>query len=166
MSPTPRRTAELLARDLGGKCRAAELITWAVEALSDGFDTESLRRLAGMDLGNPRHELSAFEASQVFRTAPALREIGLGIPSLEEALRAYAKSLAADLWNGNLTPQNAIERMHRDVLGPLSHPRDLMAWCYLWEGLDPVTLRPLSPNELEQAIRTEARSLLGTGPPF
>ena len=55
----------------------------------------------------------------------------------------------------------ALEVIHREVLGPLNHPHDLMAWCYLWEGLEPVTFASLDDAAIASAVRALARDARG-----
>jgi hypothetical protein len=124
-------TAELFADLHLDRLSGEKICAWAVSALEAGFDTESLRTLAGMSL-----EVlpSFFEARPYFMRA--LQELQLSLPSnREEALRAYVV--------------------------PLNHPPDLMGWCYLWEGNAPDgTFAKMSEEDLERAAREFARTWL------
>jgi hypothetical protein len=80
----------------------------------------------------------------------------------EELLRAYVRDVALEVVNGALEPSRALELVHRQVLTPLLHPEDLMAWCYLWEGLEPGTFASLDDEGIARATLDLARTTLGS----
>lgn len=152
MRHAPAYTARLLGQDTVGTVTAEQLVQWAVQALCAGYDTPSLRNLAGMDLDGPP---TTYDASQVFRRAVA--ELGITVPEREQLLRDYVAEIARGVVEGTVEPEAAVDLIHRDVLGPLEHPNDLMAWCYLWEGLDPDDFASLRGDAHREAIRRAAR---------
>jgi hypothetical protein len=64
----------------------------------------------------------------------ALAELGIRVPSRETALRWHLAALARQILSGELTPQRGIDRIHREIVTPLKHPKDMQAWCFLWSG--------------------------------
>lgn len=153
----PPKTAELFADLYLERLSGEKICAWAVSALEADFDSEALRVLAGMSF---ERAPGYFETEPIFRTA--LRELHLAIPaSREEALRAYAQNVAEDLLAGRASVEQALHDIHRSVVGPLSHPADLMPWCYLWEGLAPDgSYGELSKEQLERAAREFAEKWL------
>jgi hypothetical protein len=159
----PPGTAELFA-DLHLERLSGEKIgAWAASALEAGFDSESVRVLAGMSL---EALPSFFEARPYF--IRALHELQLSVPSSrEDALRAYTRIVAEDLVLGRITVESALNDIHSAVVGPLNHPPDLMGWCYLWEGNAPDgSFVEMSKEELQQAAREFARTWLTSSDKF
>ncbi|WP_395750229.1 hypothetical protein [Prosthecobacter sp.] len=68
----------------------ADCVEWAMEALTEGYDTPSLRILAG--LASP---LVIFEVRDYAKRA--LRELGISIPNGPAAISAYARDLVSDI---------------------------------------------------------------------
>lgn len=151
----PAGSVELLMREAEGTISGEEFVNWAVRALVEGFDSPALRRLAGLD-GS-----SCFEAKPFFDRAAV--ELGLRLPVTTEAVRrAYLDILAREVLNGIRRPADALQVIHREVIEPLSHPEDLMSWCYLWEGLEPGgKFVSLSDSERDEATFDLARRTLG-----
>jgi hypothetical protein len=154
-----RAWIELLVRDAAGTSTGGDFVVWAVQALVEGLDSAALRQLAGLA------EPSRFEAKPLFDRA--VRELSLALPATPDALlRAYLAVLAGDILTGTRQPAEALDLIHRHVLGPLNHPADLMEWCYLWEGLDPArSFASLSDAERDDAARALARKALKDGGP-
>ena len=164
MAAPPRRdeppgTRKLLAELCAERLTAPEACRWAVSALEVGFDTPSLRILAGMSLDRGS---SFFEVRA--HLDGALDE--LDVParaSRDEILRAYARVLAEELLAGARPVDATLEVMHDTVVSPLNHAEDLMGWCYLRDGLTPAadgTYEPLTGSELERATRRFAERWL------
>ena len=154
----PSRTLEVgLLLQLGAAFeRPATEVEWAVTALTEGFDSPSLRILAGADLdGSP----SPFETSPLFRAA--LTELGILLPELEVLARLYVREVARQVVGGTLEPRTAADLVHRRVVTPLEHPTDLMSWCYVWKGNSVDCSRPLDDEELEHEIHRLAIEFAG-----
>lgn len=152
----PSRTAELFADLHLERLSGEKVCAWAVSALEAGFDTENVRILAGMSLDAPP---SFFEAQPYFMRA--LQELRLSVPSREEALRAYARSVAEDLVSGRITVESALYTIHSVVVSPLHHPPDLMGWCYLWEGNAPDgSFAEMTKEEFNQVTHKFAKTWL------
>jgi len=154
MPALPAGTIELLVRKSTTSLRADVVAEWAIRALTDGFDSPSLRRAAGLD-----GLATAFEATPLFERA--LGDLELQLPqSVDELCRAWLLVLAQDIVDGTRTPEAALQVVHREVMDPLNHPADLMPWCYLWEGLDPLTFASLDDEIIATAARALARETL------
>lgn len=132
MRAEPAGTRTVLIREGEGWASSHELADWAAGALADGFDTPTLRILAGADLPE-RSEVRHAEVSLQFRQA--LDELGLEVPPRETTLRWHLESLARKILSGELTPRQGIDQIHREIVTPLKHPEDMRTWCYLWSGL-------------------------------
>jgi hypothetical protein len=115
-----------------GKLAGPALVSWAVSSLSRGLDSEHLRSLAGLDLSD---DVRTPEAEEVFLAA--VDELGLHLPPEEAAIRAYVRHLAQEIVDGAVAPQEQVARINREVVSPLNHPKDLMAWCYVEDGVCP-----------------------------
>ena len=151
MSKLPTGTIELLVRHAANSTTGSEFVNWAIHALTDGHDSPSLRRLAGL-----AENTTTFETTPLFDRA--LQELELPIPqSKEELYRKFLLSIAHDIVNGLRSVESALQVIHRQVLDPLNHPPDLMPWCYLWEGLDPLTFDSLDEDAIATAVRALAR---------
>lgn len=122
----------IIVRRRLGRLTGADLVAWGVAALGDDLDSESLRRLAGLDLEG---DLRVVEAEELF--FKALGELGLSVPSEDAAIREYVRCLAQEIVDGAATPLAQVDKIHREVLSPLNHPKDLMVWCYVHVGLRP-----------------------------
>ena len=149
-----RPLRELLLAELAGELRGGTVVDWAVAELERGVDTPATRVLAGLGGSCSLSEVEPYFAS-------ALAERGVARPVDENGLRrGHLLDLATDLLEGMLAPDVARKRIHAEVVGPLGHPTDLKPWCFLWEGLDPVTFDTLSDAEAGEALKEEARKLL------
>lgn len=155
----PEDTLETAVEVILGRATGKELAVWATAALASGFDSPSLRILAGLDLA----PVSMHEAEPIFWRS--LEEVGIQHGrSPEVFLRRYARDVAERILNGRLTVQQGLGLIHRRVVAPLEHPWDLMPWCYLWEGIDPCDF-PASPDDrtIEQRTLEYARQFVEAG---
>jgi hypothetical protein len=144
-----QEAAELLARHELGLLRGQDLVDWAVRLLEQDRESPALVALAGADLdGRPLLE----ECLPLFRAA--LAEAHAAVPADRDGLlRLHLRTLARLVLSGTLAPEEALGRAEAEVLAPLRHPQDLMAWCYLGSARDPVTFAELSPPEVEALTR-------------
>lgn len=152
-----RAGIELLVRDAAGTATGDDFVMWGEQALVAGLDSPALRQLAGAA------GASRAEAKALFDRA--VRELGLALPATEDALRrAYLIVLAGDISSGARRPSDALDLIHDEVISPLNHPADLMAWCFAWEHLDPERgFASLNDAERDDAARALARRTLLEG---
>ena len=148
IAATEDALTELLVQRLHARVTSAMIVDWATDALRNGEDTPSLAILAGLD-----------RTSSVYETMPwldkALSELNVVPPPPAELRRAFVAVVSRALMAGRITSEQALDRIHEDVVTPLGHPADLMAWCYVWEGLGPTDFRELTPADVD----VEARKL-------
>lgn len=148
----PPRTSEVLVLLLGEQPFGSSAVEWATSALAAGFDSPALRSLAGLDL---EQVVQSSEAKPLVEAA--LRQIGVPELTFEEAARRYLREVALGVVSGQLAPRLAANLVHSRVVGPLQHPKDLMAWCYVWEGNTADCSRPLEAGEEDAEIMSVAR---------
>ena len=147
----PRGSIELLASAEAGRAVGGDYVQWATAALVEGFDSPALRQLAGLE------STSGFDARPLFDQA--VQELDLRLPATRaDLLRTYLRVLARQAVDGTLSPDQLLEIVHREVVGPLNHPGDLDAWCFLWEALDPVTFDSLDDEGRDRAALQLARA--------
>jgi len=137
----PSNSITLLAKKVNDSARGQHYVDWAVQALTEGFDSRSLAILASLDLEDDFHR---WEAENFF--LKAVSELGLIIPDDETILRKHLLLLITRIQNRVLDPKVGIDFIHREVVSPLGHPSDLQPWCFLWEGNDPTRYDTI-PNE-------------------
>jgi hypothetical protein len=73
------------------------------------------------------------------------------------------RSLAREIVEGTVAPRAQVDRIHREVLSPLNHPKDLMVWCYVGDSMHPgewslnsdamVHFEEIPEQSLDDAIR-------------
>ena len=129
-----------------------QMPTWAMCALTDGYDSPSLSELAGLDHADPRDVRDIFTA--------ALDE--LGAPTLDEdqARLEMARAWAHAAVEGTMTPYEAARRIWWEASSPMDHPAALVRFVGLaseWE--DDPEHRAAYDAEIIQA----ARDLLAHG---
>ncbi|MBE2200490.1 MAG: hypothetical protein IAE79_17880 [Anaerolinea sp.] len=153
----PKGTTSLLADRINSLTSGKDHIDWAVNALIEGFEAPSLTILAGLDLGGM---VSSFEAEDYFDKS--VQELELILPDDETILRLYFSEVVHQIAAGKIDPKQGIDKIHRRVIDPLSHPTDLMAWCYLWEGNSPEGhLVEYSDEEYSETIIAYAQTWIG-----
>ena len=152
---SPRGTNGLLLLRDSGEPFGKRAVQWAVDALSEGHDVPSIRLLAGLDLeGSPNSQ----EAELLVDAA--LRELEIPEADLNSRAMEYLREVAAAIASLEIAPQEGANLIHRLVIGPLNHPAELQAWCYLWEGNAADCSCILEDSEIDQAIVDYATSFL------
>jgi hypothetical protein len=137
-----------------GRLAAADLVAWAVSALWAGQDSDNLRRLAGLDVGE---QARLSDAENLFDAA--LGDVGLSLPDENAAVREYVRALAQEIVAGQAAPQAQVARIHHEILSPLDHPPELMAWCYVGDSLRPREGWNLNPGAMVRFDEIPAESL-------
>jgi hypothetical protein len=90
-----------------GRLLADDLPAVAVQALENGYDSPSLRQLAGADASNPQQIRSLF--------LKALDELNLPLPSAREAGLSLARSIANEVLEGTVMPYEGAKRIWHEV---------------------------------------------------
>jgi hypothetical protein len=155
----PEDTLEKVVEVVLGQTTGKGLAVWATAALASGFDSLSLRILAGLDLA----PVSMHEAEPIFWRS--LEELGIQHDRRPESLlRRYARDVAEKILSGRVPVQQGLDLIHGRVVSPLEHSWDLMPWCYLWEGNDPFVFGwPPDARTLEQRTLVFARQFVEAG---
>jgi hypothetical protein len=153
----PPDTVELLVNLKLDQATGSDLCRWAITALKAGCDGTSLRRLAGLDVGEVP---TRAEAEPLLNDA--LIELGLdGLKQDQGLFLRYERLLAERLLRSERPVAEILELMHSGVVHPLGHAWAVQPWCFLWEGNDPYDMRE-SPEqgEIERSARRYAREVL------
>jgi hypothetical protein len=125
-----RTLVELFGRRALNQARSEDTIAWAVASLEQGFDTPSLRILAGLDLTRP---IDSFEVQTFFQKA--LGELELTEPGLYEAILQYADLIVNDLLDGAMDPKPAVSLLAR-LWAAADYPVHLAVWSDLEDSLE------------------------------
>ena len=160
MASLRESATELLARNELGTLTGKDLVDWATQVLAAGFDVPAVVTLAGLDLdGVPR----VLDAMPLFQAA--LEELGVPVTrDPDELLRLHLRRLAREMVLGQLDLEEGVARIEREVLTPLCHPEDLMAWCYVGSELDPDTFRELTGPRWKALVLSLAQKEAGDAP--
>ena len=143
----PSSTIALLAKKIQGSVIGQDYVDWAVQALTDGFDSPSLAILASLDIET---NFSLWDAEKYFKNAVA--ELGWSFPDDDTVLRNHFVTLITNIHNGIIDPETGVDRIHREVISPLGHPSDLQGWCLLWEGNNPIDYGMIPKEEYASRI--------------
>ena len=143
----PRDSIALLAKKVNESVCGQDYVDWAVQALTEGFNSPSLLILSSLDIDK---NFSKWEAEILF--TKVVTELGWIIPSDEVILQAHLVTLATQIKKGDIDPEVGIERIHREVISPLGHPEDLLSWCFLWEGNSPTGKGVIPKEEYRSTI--------------
>jgi hypothetical protein len=106
----------------------SDYVDWAGEMLVQGYDSYSLRILAGLD-----RFASPFEAEDYFLRS--VKELGLSIPDSENAIRAYACVIAQQISEGEITSQEGVRALYKICIAT-EYERDFVVWLELDDALD------------------------------
>ena len=109
---------------------ASDYVDWAGEMLVQGYDSYSLRILAGLE-----RLASTFEAEDYFLRSA--KELGLSVPDSEAAIGVYACEIAQEIVEGRLTGQEGVRALYRICLATEYH-RDYLIWLELDDALDSI----------------------------
>jgi hypothetical protein len=126
-----------------------ELSTIATNALVEGFDSDSLRELAGM---LPSQYQSARD---LFLSV--MRELDIPIPTEDQARWNAVRHWALDMVEGRLDPRAASGLIHWDGWNELDQPKTLAVFAELEDEWDEHEARR---PEIEQTMIEAARNLL------
>lgn len=105
----------------------SEYVDWAFTCLEEGFDSKSLRLLAGFDKKHPYK----IDFEELFRQA--LSELGWRYLTDEEVLFDYARSLAKQILSEEIDAGEGVEKIN-SIFFQLGYPDELKIWNSLYEG--------------------------------
>lgn len=109
------------------KATNADFVDWAFDCLEEGFDSKSLRLLAGL---SKDHNISR-DFDELFEKS--LNELGWRYLSESEVLPDFAKDIAKSIISGEQKAVDGVE-MISDIHFRLGSPKELEIWMLLEEG--------------------------------
>lgn len=133
---------------MAGDLTPDDMPTWAATALTQGYDSPSLRELAGVQ-DEPRTVRDLFTAALAELGAPHLTE--------QQALWVLVHTHARSIVAGLISPEEGAELIW-ELSGPLGLPDDLLRM--VGEATDWRFAPGLDPEEIRRAIVAEADRLL------
>jgi hypothetical protein len=159
----PRGTFEAIHAFATSASFSRTLVQWAADALAQGFDSASLRRLACLDLGE---EPGAFEVEEAFERA--LSEIGVPKLGREQAIRLRLRELAVAILDGRMDELVGVEAIHDEIVVPLEHASDVQPWCDLSDQFERCgdEIRFLTRTDCRRRARELAAEAVRTIPAF
>lgn len=141
-------TNKILAERYLGTATSQDFVDWAVVCLESNMDSKNIRILASL-----RKPFYSSEVYDYFNRC--LQDLGWTMPERQECLLEYARSIAKQILSGDLAPLEGCREIYRIVVA-LQYPRALMAWIYLYDGLDWANASELQEVDLDNAIFNEA----------
>lgn len=105
----------------------SEYVDWAFTCLEEGFDSKSLRLLAGLDKKHPYK----IDFEELFRQS--LEELGWKYLDKRESLLNYAKAIAKQILSDEIESVEAVEKIYK-VYVQLGYPDELETWNLLYDG--------------------------------
>lgn len=133
-----------------GMVSANDLPQIGVDALSEGFDTFSLCQLAGEDGSDSDESRRLFEKSLV--------ELGVAIPTQNEAGMIVSKSIAQEVLRGELDPYEGARRIWGKIYVHNPNLKDLTVFVGLASEFED---DPENREAYLAEIVKECRSLVG-----
>lgn len=104
-----------------------DYVDWAFACLEKGFDSKSLRLLAGLDRN---HTIKA-DFEELFRRS--LVELGWDYPNEKEVLLNHSKNIAKEILAGEIEAAKGCEQIN-EIYYQLGFPPELEVWTYLDGG--------------------------------
>jgi hypothetical protein len=151
----PLSTVTIFGRQVMNQVTAADYVEWATGMLVDGFDSPTLRMLAGFD-----ERGSTADAEIYFRRA--LRELQILEPDTEGKLRAYGVDIANQILDGRLSPEEGVPALMFLFSGTtLEHPGGdwLNLECLLYD-LQDGDRRDVTPEVFAGMVKAEAQRFI------
>ncbi len=106
---------------------SGDYVDWASDCLEDGFDSKSLRMLAGL---NKNHNIKS-DFGELFRQS--LDELGWNYLGEKEVLLDHSKDLARKILSGELETEKGSHLINQ-IYVQLGFPAELENWAYLYDG--------------------------------
>ena len=138
---------------------SGDYVDWAGEMLVRGYDSRSLRILAGLD-----RFASTFEAEDYFLRS--ISELNLTPPDSDTAIRAYACEIARRVIEGKITGQEGVRALYQICIAT-DYARDFMIWLELDDALDslrygdyPFTYESATLDNFDEIAKREAANFI------
>ncbi|HEX7295386.1 MAG TPA: hypothetical protein VF251_06510 [Pyrinomonadaceae bacterium] len=134
---------------------------WAGEMLVQGYDSRSLRILAGLD-----RFVSTFEAEDYFRRS--IQELDLNLPDRDTAIRAYGCEIAQQMVDGTIIPREGVRWLFQICIGT-DYAKDFVIWYELDDALDnllcgahPFTYESATLDNFDEIAKREAANFISS----
>ena len=121
-------TSELFGLQVLKEVRSANYVDWAVGMIVEGYDSPSLRILAGLDENG-----NVFETEETF--GRVVRELGMREPNTSGKLGGYACYVASRILSGMISPENGVKALYR-VWRMSDYKEEYFDWVLLDDALD------------------------------
>ncbi len=145
------KTNKLLAESHAGVATSEEYVRWAVACLESGMDSKNIRILASL-------QKPLYSSEVDFYFTRSLQDLGWTMPGRRECLFNYARDLAQQIVSDDVSPRDGCRKIYL-IASALQYPKELMAWVYFDDNLEPSTYNALEGTELDEAIKAEAAKL-------
>ncbi|MCG6187666.1 hypothetical protein [Maribellus maritimus] len=142
------QTYFLIADRILGKSDSKIYVDWAVDMIQNGYDTENILILAGLDNSDTE------EREKYFRES--LDDLKIDYPDNEKELRSfYSNSLANKVVTGKISPQIGLRKM-TELVYANNYSGEFLAFADLDEDIDYVKYsgQPLFNSGLTKKILT------------
>jgi len=123
----PPRTYEIQSAYQLQAVTGSDVVGWAVDALTAGFDSLSLRMLAGLE-----RPLDDNEVRRLY--AASFRELGIESLQGDACWRFHTRSTLGSMLRGNLTRKAAMKHLS-ELCVRLGYPRELMDFYLLFYAM-------------------------------
>jgi len=138
---------------------ADDYAAWAGEMLVQGYDSRSLRILAGLDKFT-----NTFEAENYF--ARSLAELTLTPPDSDTDIRAYACEIARQIIEDKITSKDGVRALYSICIAT-EFAREFIVWCELDEALEtlmaghyPFTYESATLENFDEITKREAANFI------
>ena len=135
---------------------AEAAIDWAVSALEAGHDTPSLRQLAGLTVLST----SVFEVDELIQRI--FKEVGLAVPTSEDAKRWLLRDVARRICDGSLDGDEGATQIYR-LAGTVEGCALSHNWIMLCDHLHPETYADLEGDALTRVVKQYAARIVAAG---
>jgi hypothetical protein len=142
-----------------GQVSSGDYKDWAGEMLVRGYDSRSLRILAGVD-----RFVSTFEAEDYFLRS--IKELDLSLPAPDTAIRAYACEIAQQVVDNVIRAQEGVRWLFQICIAT-DYARDFIIWLELDDALDsllhgnyPFTYESATLDNFDEIAKREAANFI------
>jgi hypothetical protein len=142
-----------------GQLSSDHYVEWSGEMLVQGYDSRSLRILAGLN-----RLASTFEAEDYFLRS--IKELNLSPPDRDSAIRAYACEIAQRVVEGKIPAGEGVRALYQICIAN-DYARALIIWLELDDALDsllhgdyPFTYESATLDNFDEVAKREAADII------
>ena len=136
-----------------------DLIDWAVSMLESGFDSSSVRVLAGLS-----EPLDRIEVLEYFKRAKT--ELNIPEISREDAITFYGCDICRKILRGEISPSDGAKRIY-EIFQNDDNNKDFLIWLKIDDAIGyvssneyPYSYPEMTRTNIDEIIRREARGFL------